>query len=111
MFIHPAEVPIINESPQDILASENDNITFNCSAYGVPVPTITWFKKQTGNTLQLVTVIDGYTVSSSTTGDKSVTSQLTISMVTLSNTGTFVCQATSSGAIATSSATLTVIGK
>ena len=111
MFIHPVEVPIINESPQDILASENDNITFNCSAYGVPAPTIAWIKKQTGNTLQLVTAIDGYTVSSSNTGNKSVTSQLTISMVMLSNAGTFVCRATSSGAIATSSATLMVTGK
>ena len=40
-----------------------------------------------------------------------MTSQLTITMVMQSDAGVFVCQAASNGAIATSTASLTVVGK
>ena len=103
-------MPLIYEGPQDATVSVNDSVTFNCSAYGASAPTITWYKQQTDNTLQLITTIGGYTITSNTSGTQNVTSQLTIPMVMQSNAGTFVCRATSIGATATSSATLTVIG-
>ena len=103
-------MPVIFEGPQDATASVNDSVSFTCSASG-DSPTITWYKQQTGNSLQLITTIGGYTITSNTSGTQNVTSQLTIPMVMQSDAGTFICRAVSNGAIATSTAILTVIGK
>ena len=110
-FMYCTEIPLIYENPQNATALVNDSVTFICSAFGDSSPIITWYKQHTGDTLQLVTAIGGYAISSNNSGQQNATSQLTIHMVMQSDTGVFVCEAASNGAIATSTATLTIIGK
>ena len=107
-FVEP---PVIYQDPQNTTVSENDTVTFNCSATGVPTPIISWYKQHTGNTLQLLTAMGSYTISSTTSGDQNVTSMLSITTAMLSDAGWYVCRASSNGAMSTSSATLTVVGK
>jgi len=37
-----AVVPIITQGPIDTPAMMGDNVTFTCTATGIPLPTITW---------------------------------------------------------------------
>ena len=106
------ETPIIYQSPQNTAANENDTVTFNCSATGVPAPIISWYKQQAaGSTLQLLSALGSYTISSTALGSHNVTSTLTISQAMLSDAGRYVCRAASNGLLAISSANLTVVGK
>ena len=111
MQIFFVEPPVIYQDPQNTTVNENDTVTFNCSATGVPTPIISWYKQHTGNTLQLLTAMGSYTISSTTSGDQNVTSMLSITTAMLSDAGWYVCRASSNGAMSTSSATLTVLGK
>ena len=109
MFL--AEPVLIYDNPQNITVSQSDAAMFNCSATALPAPTINWYKQLQNGTLQFISETRGYSVSSTTSGAQNLTSQLYISGVTLSDRGTYVCQASSSVTSSTSSAFLNVLGE
>ena len=78
----------ISDPAGDILVNgdEGDNITFSCTANGVPEPSITW-SPPTGDRIETtssppMTDMDGFI---------SVTSTLTISMMERTDTGDYTC--------------------
>ena len=101
----------IYQHAEDVITSHSTNASFNCSATGLPRPTIKWYKQLQNGTLQLINSAGKYSISSLASGTQNLTSQLTISGTALTDTGTYVCQAISANKNETSSAFLTVLGK
>ena len=98
---------IYHHTPNVTVYALND-ATFECSAIGLPRPTIKWYKQLQNGTLQPIT---GTAISSTATGVQNLTSYFTISSAVLSDAGSYVCQAISAGSSSTSSAILTVLGR
>ena len=86
------------------------NVTFSCSAYSYPAPSIKWYRQLGIGSLQL-TDTSKYSVSSTVTGTMNQTSVLTVTKVLLSDAGTYLCQASSGVTSDMSSASLTVLSK
>jgi len=80
-------VPEIVENPQDILQLTEPVAVFNCSASGIPLPTITW-NFQSGDATGPVETQPMLSVTS-----RIVTSRLTITGVTVGNFGSYSCVA------------------
>ena len=79
-------VPVFEEGPQDILQLRDPIAVFNCSASGIPLPTITW-NFQNGATSgpvqsTRVSVINGIIVA-----------ELTVHDITESDFGSYSCVA------------------
>ena len=103
--------PFKYEHPQNVTVTQNDNATFNCSATGIKAPTIKWYKQFQNGTLHLISETGSHFISSIASGDQKLTSQLSISNVVFSDTGSYVCKAISIGISSTSSAFLTIFGR
>ncbi len=77
----------IFESPPDTVADISDQVTFNCSASGVPLPTISWYRD--GSPLDPA----NFNISETTIGMDSVSSVLILGSLVLSDAGTYSCNA------------------
>ena len=97
---------LISQHPMNVSANRGAAIILNCTATGLPIPTITWYK-QLGNG----TVLSVAGNVTSVIGSVSKTSQLLLSSVVAANAGKYVCSAMGFGITSTSNpAYLSVIG-
>ena len=90
------------------ILNEGSNAVFICSVTGEPVPTISWYFKDTAvdeaNTMK-------YTISMMSLNSTTNSSTLTIMNVQSSDVGTYTCNATNVVSTDTSSGALTVNGE
>ena len=90
----------------NITVNVMDNATFTCSAMAYPPPMIKWFRQMENGSLQLLTNSTKYFVTTLSSETMNQTSELTVMNVTISDVGTYVCQANSGATTDTSSAVL-----
>jgi len=76
-------IPVITEDPIDIPAMMGDNVTFNCTATGIPLPTITWMNES-------ITLMDSDVIIDSTT----ILSTFTLSNLQDDDFDNYTCTAT-----------------
>ena len=99
-------VPDIITSPQPLTVIQPNNAQFNCTANGLPRPTIQWVNN--GIPLQSST---NYTITSTNDSSTQVTSSLTILSATPLDTGIYYCIISNNISTVNVSANLTVYGK
>ena len=105
-------IPLIYQPPQDITVTESNTAAFNCSVSGQPPLKVKWFKQLPNGTLSPISASGSYSISSSNVSTQNLTSQLSISMVTSMDAGTYVCQANSNKlTFSSTTAVLIVFGK
>lgn len=87
IFLPPIEDTVIFDYPEDMVADISESsVSFNCSASGVPLPDISWFKDGS--------LLDPNTNNiTHTTTDASISSVLEISPLLLSDAGVYICNA------------------
>ena len=91
-------VPVsIAQHPINVSVNIGAAVILNCTATGLPIPSITWYKQLSNGTLQPVAGIV-----TSVTGSVSKTSQLFLSHVTAVDAGDYVCTAMGFGNISIS---------
>ena len=78
---------MIFESPMDTVANISDSVSFTCSASGIPLPSISWFKDD------LPLDPDSVNITVTTNGTFSVSSVLTLDSLQLSDAGVYSCNA------------------
>ena len=90
--------------PQSKSLIENDNLTFSCSAVGIPTPSIEWMFNGSK--------ITNHNLTNSITTGRTTTLTLTITMIGLHHAGVYYCIATNSHftnySIESNNATVTV---
>ena len=91
------------------------DVTFECTATGVPSPTISWFRDEDGNqtnlTLDSRVTISPMSTQNPTTLIFEVVQSLTLSDTMGSDTGNYSCQAVNDGGQSTAPFQLTVSGE
>ena len=104
--------PVIITSPQDETVVKPESVTFTCESTGRPRPMIYWYKN-TSETDGLVAVTnDSNTMTTNSySGDRYITSTLTVSPSRPYDTGSYVCQAINDVIDRNSTASLTVHGE
>ena len=85
--------------PQDAEVIVGAQVVLFCSAYGFPVPSISWLYNN-------MEITDGISLDGNTTFSSST---LTLSSVQLNNTGDYVCQITSTAVTMSLNSTLATI--
>ena len=100
--------PKITQDPADITVIAEDNATFTCSAVA---HMIHWYRKLENGHLLLLNSTTKYSVATLSSGILNHSSKLTVISVTLSDVGTYVCQASGGTTTDSSSAILTIFGK
>ena len=81
--------PVIESFPSDIVVTITDSTSLTCTASGVPLPSIMWYKLGHG---QLVNGAD-YSISTSDIGTQLSMSVLTIVAAIQGDTGLYNCTA------------------
>ena len=79
-------------APIDRTIVEPNTVSFTCDANGFPRPNITWFIQQDGRSIQLSNDTD-FTYTTNGSGDRQVTSTLTVASVRPSLAGMYICNA------------------
>ena len=114
MFSPHSAPPIIVISPvnQTVLNFQN-NATFSCTATGIPIPSIAWWRTQGGGRKHiLLTPTERIQIDSdSTFGEDAITSSLTVYGAALPDAGEYVCIAENEAGVDTAIAVLQVDGK
>ncbi len=97
------DLPQIITPAINFTVNEENPVTFNCSASGIPAPTISWFRvDQSGSTTSITDarfsispsqVDNNYELSDSRGTGFLVTSQLTVSTTQDEDSGQYQCQA------------------
>ena len=100
---HPPAAPNITVHPQDMVATNGEEITFTCQARGNPTPYITW---------QLIPSATNILTTPRSTGQNEVKSELVIEATTALNGTVVSCAAKNPiGNITSNNATLIVTGR
>ena len=81
---------ITQVSPGSIIVTAPNYATLQCSASGLPRPSITWFNP---NSTSLKSSMDGVTIVNMNVGDRGIVSALTISETVPSDSGNYTCTA------------------
>ena len=100
--------PKITQDPTDIAVSAEDNATFTCSAVA---HMIHWYQQLENGHLLLLNSTTKYSLATLSCRTLNHSSKLTVISVTLSDVGTYVCQASGGTTTDSSSAILTIFGK
>ena len=106
IVVPPPEITFIPEVtfPSEFFSADyGDNFTFTCRVTSLTQPTITW------STSSPITDIPGSTTTSQ--GNNTYTSTLTLNGVILENLGRYTCNATNEGGSNTATVGLVVYGK
>ena len=110
MFL-PAVAANITDSPQALVITAPNPVTFSCTASGLPRPNITWSDPSS----TLLISGSGVTITEMRIGERVIFSTLNISMTVPSNSGNYTCVAdngvTGQGDLNRVDATLSVHGK
>ncbi len=77
----------IFEYPVDTVVNISESVNFTCSARGIPLPSISWYRN--GSLLDSANV----SISQTTNGTDSVRSELFLGSLVLSDAGTYSCNA------------------
>ena len=96
----------ITEAPVNLTTIHPENATFNCSANGLPIPTISW-----SNGTVSLNQSEDYVIVTMTNEAEDVGSMLTIIAADPFDAATYTCNVTNLVGSDTSSAFLTVHGK
>ena len=75
------------ESPMDTTADISETVSFTCSASGIPLPDISWFKDNSPLDPDVVNI------TTTTNGTSSISSVLVLSDLVLSDAGQYSCNA------------------
>ena len=104
-----AVAPVISTPPMNQTAVAGNNVTFMCSAEGLPRPTITWFAViNSSSSIELTTDVVVFSIDNSDAGERGVMSILTITDVQPNMARTYICNATNDVSATQSLAVLTV---
>ncbi len=82
------ELDLLQVAKQNVTANYSGQVSFVCSATGLPIPTIVWLKDST-----LVPVFLPRVIVSTNNGTSNVTSILTITGLLTSDEGQYICKA------------------
>ena len=98
--------PSISSDPEDIVQLLSPaSLSLNCTAEGLPMPTIRWFRTlDNGSVVELTT--DGGLISTVNLTDTSIQSTFTIDLALAIDTANYSCQA--SNRLGTSNSTVSV---
>lgn len=77
----------IFEFPMDTTANISDTVSFTCSASGIPLPDITWFKDNSPLDPDIVNI------TTTANGTSSISSVLVLGDLVLSDAGQYSCNA------------------
>ena len=94
-----AVVPEISTVGRSEIINEGDSVTFNCTADGIPPPTINWFRNAipVSMTNTQITTMEHEAFRDDIPGQNGVTSILTISPTNrVANEGRYICEASNS---------------
>ena len=118
LFVHfhvvPPEIPV---PPVNTIVVSGDEVVFNCTAVGDPLPTINWYIRGVGSSLPNMVpfdddgLFDDSFIDTMTINTTTVMSSLTINETIPFLAEDYVCVASNSLGNASSTATLTVLGK
>ena len=112
LFSLPAVAANITDSPQALVVTAPNPVTFSCTASGLPRPNITWLDPSSA---VLMSGSGGVTITETRIGERVIVSTLNISMTVPSNSGNYTCVAdndvTGQGDLNRVDATLSVHGK
>ena len=100
--------PKITQDPTNIAVIAEGNATFTCSAVA---HRIHWYRQLENGHLLFLNSTTKYSVTTLSSGTLNQTSKLTVISVTLSDAGTYLCQASGGTTTDSSSAILTILGK
>ena len=102
--------PVVIQHPVNFNVITSSNATLQCTVSGIPPPTVTW---QYNSTLAMEGSGDNLMGNVTATSYGIIQSVLTLQYVTLSDTGSYKCVATTSGypPVISDIANLNVIGK
>ena len=105
--------PVIITSPQDETVVKPESVTFTCESTGRPRPMINWYKNtsETDGLVVAVTNDSNTMTTNSYSGNRYITSTLTVSPSRPNDTGSYVCQAINEVIDRNSTSSLTVHGE
>ena len=103
--------PNITSPPTDMTVVEPERASFTCVAEGLPRPFITWFLQQDNMTSEISDGLDFNITVTEGSGDRQVTSILTVASVRPSLAGMYICNASNMVDDNTENATLIVHGE
>lgn len=115
MCFFPSVTPMLTNGASNVTITETssiDNSSFLCSGYGWPLPIIDWYLVNDAGSM-LLTNSDKYSINTvtSVTNNTYVSSQLSITNVTLTDGGIYTCNISNTQGYTITLARLTVYGK
>ena len=118
LFVHfylvPPEIPV---PPVNTIVVSGDEVVFNCTAVGDPLPTISWYIRGVGSSLPNMVpfdddgLFDNSYIATMTINTTTMMSSLTINETIPFLAEDYVCVASNSLGNASSTATLSVLGE
>ena len=102
-------IPSINNSINNEIINQNENVTFLCQAVGEPVPDISWYFN--GAMINVLDNSSKYMIMSRSLNITTTENTLTVYNVTSSDVGTYTCNSSNFIGSVISSEILTVTSK
>ena len=110
MYDMISDIPNINLPPQNRTVLQGNRTFFQCNAYGIPAPNISWFIQQNDNITKLDNNQDFYINTYNINGNTSV-STLSLNGMRLTQSWLVICNASNMIGEDTQAAYLTIYGK
>lgn len=102
--------PVITANPSNQNAIHPDNANFTCTSTGVPRPSIQWWRAGEAG-LTLLNNPTKYLISEAVSGEREITSRLSIIQTSPSDAGNYTCMVENIVNRTNTTAALTVHGK
>ena len=86
--------PVIIAPPQDVLQLQGRNVSFRCSAFGIPRPNIIWIFMALNNSTNSLNNTDNLNSSSEEVDRNIIAAELNLTNITAADFGIYSCIAT-----------------